>query len=180
MNNVKYQLAKIIKEGSANGIIKVSSSAGFVKGATVFISANEGFNKQLVIDEIIDSQTMAVKEHAKNTYTRYNCSHLKPFLNPKITQPEQFIDPVIVAQSKTLSKVVAKDEFSRKEELTDNEQMLHNSLSLLNNRISEIEKIQHGLDKNLKFYKTFSFRFLIPSSLVLIGSALGVLLSKVL
>lgn len=176
MVNAKYLCQKIVKDGSDSGLIVVPTTKGFMSGAVVYVSADGGYNKQLIIDEIVDENKLALKEYEAKGYTRYNCSHIKTHLHPKITQPEQFVDKLQLNLPEY--EGYKKSGVMNLEDFTENEKALYTTISLLNKRIEVLEKRAVFDDKKLKIYKSNLFKLLAPIVLPALGGILGFLMSR--
>jgi len=89
MAYLSYKVAPLVRNGSSNGVLTVSSTEGMAKGATVFLAAKGRENKQLIIEEISSGTSLVVREPSGYRYTMYDCSGYTLELKPQITQPDQ-------------------------------------------------------------------------------------------
>ncbi len=89
MANASYIKLALTVDGGSNGILTVSSTAGLLRGATVYLSATGLTTQVLMIDEVVSTTTLAVKLITGYTYNRYNSAAYTTALSAAITQPGQ-------------------------------------------------------------------------------------------
>jgi len=90
MGLISYTALAFTADGTANGVVTVSSTTDLRKAATVSVYSDTVGPVQLVIDEILSSTTLAVKVLSGYNYVRYDVSGLTVVDNATIVQPEQF------------------------------------------------------------------------------------------
>jgi hypothetical protein len=149
-NKLPFTVLPLINPGHSSGVLTVSSTINLAKGATCFLSADGIEAKQLVVDEVMSTTKIAVKDPQKLGNIRFDCSAFVLEKKPKLTQPEQ------VNHNSSHDHAMM---FS-----SQREQALLNTVTFLKSRVDAIEMV---VVKGLPF----SFKRALMKSGWVLGSA---------
>jgi len=82
-----YQSTALSVDGGSNGRLTFASTAGFRKGARVFLRDDNTDAVELIIDEIVSATVLTVR--LESLLSLYNCSAYTVAQNAMLTQNEQ-------------------------------------------------------------------------------------------
>lgn len=107
MATLSYFSAPLTADGGSNGVLSVSSTAPFVKGARVFLKATGLPTVDLEVAAVLSATQLAVKLQTSPS-ARYNSSGYTMALGATLVQPEQdvFNESTLGARSARIGKAV--------------------------------------------------------------------------
>jgi len=90
MIKLDFASQALAANGTANGVLTVSGAYSFNRGARVYLSATGVATKELLVNEILTSTTLSVKEDHGYQYSNFDCSAYTLVLGATLTQPLQY------------------------------------------------------------------------------------------
>jgi hypothetical protein len=90
MIKIDFASQALAADGTANGVLTVSSAYSFNRGARVYLSATGVATKELLVNEILTATTLSVKEDHGYQYSNFDCSAYTLVLGATLTQPLQY------------------------------------------------------------------------------------------
>ncbi len=93
--DIPYLSLDLQADGNANGIVTVTDTSALFVGSTVNLISDTVDGKALVIDAILDSTTVAVKDPLNEGYTRFDCSAYLTGDNAALVVPPQQLNTTL-------------------------------------------------------------------------------------
>lgn len=86
---IPYDRQALTADGGSDGTLTLVSTAKLRRGARVWLSDNNSTSVELVIDQVINSQKIAVRDPSKIGMSRFDCSAFTVAQSAALSQSEQ-------------------------------------------------------------------------------------------